>query len=106
MGTVAVTGASGHLGRVLVPYLWERGHIVEPLGRRDVQALLHGDVEARALIHCAAPDYKDDDAVRAFCRESLTGYKQPRVIEFRQELPKTPVGKVLRRELRDKPAAQ
>ncbi|MFT3778851.1 MAG: long-chain-fatty-acid--CoA ligase [Ottowia sp.] len=46
-----------------------------------------------------------DDAVRAFCRESLTGYKQPRVIEFRQELPKTPVGKVLRRELRDKPPA-
>ncbi|MFT4195517.1 long-chain-fatty-acid--CoA ligase [Ottowia sp.] len=46
-----------------------------------------------------------DEAVRAFCRQSLTGYKQPRVIEFRQELPKTPVGKVLRRELRDKPPA-
>ena len=45
-----------------------------------------------------------EEAVRAYCRENLTGYKQPRVIEFRQELPKTPVGKVLRRELRDKPA--
>ncbi|MCO5110445.1 MAG: long-chain-fatty-acid--CoA ligase [Burkholderiaceae bacterium] len=40
--------------------------------------------------------------VREFCRANLTGYKQPRVIEFREELPKTPVGKILRRELRDK----
>jgi len=40
--------------------------------------------------------------VRAFCRENLTGYKQPRLVEFRAELPKTPVGKILRRELRDK----
>ena len=40
--------------------------------------------------------------VRAYCKENLTGYKQPRVVEFRDDLPKTPVGKVLRRELRDK----
>jgi long-chain acyl-CoA synthetase len=40
--------------------------------------------------------------IREFCRENLTGYKQPKVIEFRAELPKTPVGKILRRELRDK----
>ncbi|MDM0001546.1 long-chain-fatty-acid--CoA ligase [Variovorax sp. J22P240] len=39
--------------------------------------------------------------VREFCRANLTGYKQPRVIEFRTDLPKTPVGKILRRELRD-----
>ncbi|HEY4170446.1 MAG TPA: long-chain-fatty-acid--CoA ligase [Reyranella sp.] len=39
--------------------------------------------------------------VREFCRANLTGYKQPRVVEFRTELPKTPVGKILRRELRD-----
>lgn len=39
--------------------------------------------------------------VREFCKANLTGYKQPRVIEFRTELPKTPVGKILRRELRD-----
>ena len=42
--------------------------------------------------------------VREFCKANLTGYKQPRVIEFRTELPKTPVGKILRRELRDKRA--
>jgi len=39
--------------------------------------------------------------IREFCRANLTGYKQPRVIEFRTDLPKTPVGKILRRELRD-----
>lgn len=43
------------------------------------------------------------DAVKAHCRANLTGYKQPRVIEFRKELPKTNVGKILRRELRDAP---
>ncbi len=37
----------------------------------------------------------------AYCRENLTGYKRPKYIEFRDELPKTPVGKILRRELRD-----
>ncbi|RYF75909.1 MAG: long-chain-fatty-acid--CoA ligase [Comamonadaceae bacterium] len=40
--------------------------------------------------------------VREFCKANLTGYKQPRVIEFRTDMPKTPVGKILRRELRDK----
>ena len=40
--------------------------------------------------------------VKEFCRAELTGYKQPKVIEFRTELPKTPVGKILRRELREK----
>jgi long-chain acyl-CoA synthetase len=43
--------------------------------------------------------------VQEHCRLNLTGYKRPRVIEFRSELPKTPVGKVLRRELRDKTPA-
>ena len=47
------------------------------------------------------PDLSEAD-VRAFCKKNLTGYKQPRVVEFRTELPKTPVGKILRRELRDK----
>jgi long-chain acyl-CoA synthetase len=42
------------------------------------------------------------EQIMAYCRENMTAYKQPRVIEFRAELPKTPVGKILRRELRDK----
>jgi long-chain acyl-CoA synthetase len=41
----------------------------------------------------------------AYCRENLTGYKRPRTIEFRTELPKSPVGKILRRELRPKDPA-
>ncbi|MCC6869799.1 MAG: long-chain-fatty-acid--CoA ligase [Burkholderiales bacterium] len=41
------------------------------------------------------------EAVMQFCRENLTGYKVPRDIEFRTDLPKSNVGKILRRELRD-----
>ncbi|MEK9895297.1 MAG: AMP-binding protein, partial [Burkholderiaceae bacterium] len=41
-----------------------------------------------------------DETILAHCRENLTAYKVPRRIEYRQELPKTPVGKILRRELR------
>ena len=40
------------------------------------------------------------ESVIEHCRQKLTGYKRPRIIEFRDELPKTNVGKVLRRELR------
>ncbi len=72
------------------------------------------------VLECAAvgvPDEKTGEAVKlvivkkdpalteaqvqAFCKENMTGYKQPRVIEFRSDLPKTPVGKILRRELRE-----
>ena len=48
-----------------------------------------------------SPDLTEQQ-VRDYCKKNLTGYKQPKVIEFRTELPKTPVGKILRRELRDK----
>ncbi|MBZ9762111.1 long-chain fatty acid--CoA ligase [Mesorhizobium sp. CA8] len=41
------------------------------------------------------------ETLMVYCRENLTGYKRPRFIEFRTELPKTPVGKILRRALRD-----
>jgi long-chain acyl-CoA synthetase len=39
--------------------------------------------------------------IRDYCRERLTGYKRPAVVEFREELPKSNVGKVLRRKLKD-----
>ena len=42
-----------------------------------------------------------EDEVKKHCRENLTAYKCPKQIEFRDELPKTNVGKILRRELRD-----
>jgi long-chain acyl-CoA synthetase len=41
------------------------------------------------------------EALAEYCKQQLTGYKRPKFIEFREELPKTNVGKILRRELRD-----
>ncbi|MBO9538732.1 long-chain fatty acid--CoA ligase [Herbaspirillum sp.] len=49
------------------------------------------------------------EQLMAYCKEQFTGYKKPKYIEFRDELPKTNVGKILRRELRDeqkKPEAE
>ncbi len=45
------------------------------------------------------------DEIQNFCKDKLTGYKVPKYIEFRAELPKTNVGKILRRALRDSPPA-
>ncbi|MEC4724708.1 AMP-binding protein [Shewanella sp. D64] len=41
------------------------------------------------------------DDIKAFCKDKLTGYKIPRIYEFRKELPMSPVGKILRRELKE-----
>ena len=42
----------------------------------------------------------------SFCREKLAAYKSPKFVEFRQELPKSAVGKILRKILRDEEAAK
>jgi long-chain acyl-CoA synthetase len=47
-----------------------------------------------------------EDALHAYLKEKLTGYKRPKFIEFRSELPKTNVGKILRRALRDEARAK
>lgn len=47
-----------------------------------------------------------EETIKAFCRENLTPYKVPRLIEFRTELPKSNVGKILRRPLRDEELAK
>ncbi len=52
------------------------------------------------LFVVANDDSVTQDDVRAYCKENLTGYKRPKVIEFMQELPKSNVGKILRKELR------
>lgn len=94
------------------------GFNVYPNEIEDVIAQMPGVLEVAAV---GVPDEKSGEAVKvvivlkdplltaeqikAFCRESLTGYKQPRYIEFRMELPKSNVGKILRRELRDAPKA-
>jgi long-chain acyl-CoA synthetase len=91
------------------------GFNVYPNEVEDVVAQLPGVMECAVV---GVPDDKSGEAVklvivkkdaalseaqvRDFCKANLTGYKQPKVVEFRTELPKTPVGKILRRELRDK----
>ena len=53
----------------------------------------------KAVVVSKDPDL-DAAAIIAHCRKSLTGYKIPKIVEFRDELPKSNVGKILRRELR------
>ena len=55
----------------------------------------------KLFVVCRDGQSVTDKELIAFCRESLTGYKVPRLVEFRKELPKTNVGKILRRELRE-----
>jgi long-chain acyl-CoA synthetase len=88
------------------------------------------EIEAIVSLHpgvleCAAvgvPDERAGEAVKLFvvrkdpaltdadlmdyCRQQLTGYKRPKYIEFRDELPKSNIGKILRRALRDSPATE
>lgn len=47
-----------------------------------------------------------EDDVMTYCRQNLAAYKIPRQVEFVNELPKSAVGKILRRELRDKELAK
>ena len=89
------------------------GFNVYPNEIEDVVTQLPGVLEAAAV---GVPDERSGEAVklvivkkdpalteadvRAFCETQLTGYKRPRVVEFREAMPKTTVGKILRRELR------
>jgi long-chain acyl-CoA synthetase len=90
------------------------GFNVYPNEVEDVIAMLPGVLEVAAV---GVPDEKSGEAVKlvivrkdpaltaeqvkAHAKANLTGYKQPKIVEFRDELPKTNVGKILRRELRD-----
>lgn len=91
------------------------GFNVYPNEVEDVVTQMDGVLECAAV---GVPDERSGEAVklvivrdnpqlteaevRAYCEQNLTGYKRPKIIEFRTELPKTPVGKILRRELRNK----
>jgi long-chain acyl-CoA synthetase len=113
----------------------ERGY-VRIVDRKKDMILVSGfnvypnEIEAVVAMHpgvleCAAvgvPDRKSGEAVKVFivrsdakvtaedilahCRKHLTGYKVPRDVEFRTQLPKSNVGKILRRELRDEAKKQ
>ena len=90
------------------------GFNVYPNEIESVVAMHAGVLECAAI---GVPDAKSGEAVKLFvvkkdagltaesviahCRAHLTGYKCPREVEFRSELPKSNVGKILRRELRD-----
>ena len=58
--------------------------------------------EAVKLVIVRSDPNVTEAQVRAYCETQLTGYKRPKIVEFRTDLPKTNVGKILRRELRDK----
>ena len=94
------------------------GFNVYPTEVEQVVSLHPGVLECAAV---GVPDEKAGEAVKVFivrkdptlteasvaefCKEQLTGYKRPKYIEFRNDLPKTNVGKILRRELRDEKKA-
>jgi long-chain acyl-CoA synthetase len=91
------------------------GFNVYPNEVENVVAMHPGVLECAVI---GVPDANSGEAVKLFvvkrdpslteadlrkhCEENLTGYKRPKLIEFRADLPKTNVGKILRRELRDK----
>ena len=95
------------------------GFNVYPNEVEDVVASHPGVIEVAAI---GVPDERSGEAVKvfvvrkdpqlteaallAYCHENLTAYKVPRRIEFRDELPKSNVGKILRRQLRDEATAQ
>jgi long-chain acyl-CoA synthetase len=92
------------------------GFNVYPNEIEDVVASLEGVLECAAvgmpdaqsgeavrLVVVKADAALTEEQVRAHCAQHLTGYKRPKLIEFRTELPKTPIGKILRRALRDDP---
>jgi long-chain acyl-CoA synthetase len=60
----------------------------------------HSGEVVKVIVVKKDPELTERDIIE-HCRKSLTGYKVPKVVEFRQELPKTNVGKILRRALRD-----
>jgi long-chain acyl-CoA synthetase len=128
--TAKVLDDEGWLATGDIGVMDERGFI-KIVDRKKDMILVSGfnvypnEIEAVVVMHpgvleCAAvglPDAKSGEAVKLFvvkkdesltaeavmqhCREHLTGYKCPRDVEFRKDLPKTNVGKILRRELRD-----
>ncbi|MCS4232898.1 long-chain fatty acid--CoA ligase [Stenotrophomonas sp. BIGb0135] len=93
------------------------GFNVYPNEVEDVIAMMPGVLEVAAV---GVPDERSGEVVKVVivkkdpnltaemvkehARANLTGYKHPKIVEFRKELPKTNVGKILRRELRDSPA--
>ena len=133
--TAAVMFADGFLRTGDIGVMDEQGYI-RIVDRKKDMILVSGfnvypnEVEAVVAMHpgvlevaaIGVPDERSGEAVKIFvvrkdptltaealiahCRDYLTGYKVPHHVEFREELPKTNVGKILRRALREPVAAQ
>ena len=85
------------------------GVIVEMDGVLEAAAIGKPNEKSGEIVKIFA--VRTDDALTeadiiAYCRDNLTGYKIPKEVEFRNDLPKTNVGKILRRELRDEELAK
>ena len=91
-GLQGVSATSSKRWRTLHPGVLEAGAVGVPDARSG---------EAVKLVVVRKDPALTSDDLLAFCRKNLTGYKVPRHIEFRENLPKTPIGKILRRALRD-----
>ena len=133
--TAQVMTADGFFRTGDIATMDERGH-VKIVDRKKDMILVSGfnvypneveDVVTQmpGILECAAVGVRDEHSgeavklvivrqslavteqqVRDYCARHLTGYKRPKVVDFRAELPKTPVGKILRRELRDEARAE
>ncbi len=120
-----LTGDIGHVDEEGYIYITDRKKDMVLVGGfnvypRDVEDILfqHPKIAIAAVV--GVPDAKSGEAVKAyiqlkpgetatveeimaFCKENMAGYKRPKIIEFRDSLPMSNVGKVLRRMLRDEP---
>ena len=115
-GDIGIMNAAGYVKIVdrKKDMILVSGFNVYPNEVEDVVAMHPGVLEVAAV---GVPDEHSGEVVKifvvrkdpsltaealiAFCRGQLTGYKMPRHVEFRHDLPKSNVGKILRRELRD-----
>ncbi|HEY4805397.1 MAG TPA: long-chain fatty acid--CoA ligase [Paraburkholderia sp.] len=115
-GDVGLVNARGYIKLVdrKKDMILVSGFNVYPNEVEDVVAKLPGVFEVAAV---GVPDQHSGEAVKLYivrkdpaltdkevfeyCKTQLTGYKRPKIIEFRNDLPKSNVGKILRRELRD-----
>jgi long-chain acyl-CoA synthetase len=118
-----LTGDIGHLDEEGFTVITDRKKDMIDVGGlkaypREIEEVLYAHPKVANAAVVGVPDERAGQAVKAFiqlkpgesatqeeiiefCRERMAGYKRPRSVEFRQTLPMTPVGKILRRELRD-----
>lgn len=118
-----LTGDIGHMDEEGFTVITDRKKDMIDVGGlkaypREIEEVLYGHPKVANVAVVGVPDEKSGQAVKAFiqlkpgqtataeeiieyCRDKMAGYKRPRYVEFREALPMTTVGKILRRQLRD-----